>query len=71
MSAPAEDKETAALIERLEKQFPDVAPSLVVAVIREAQDAFQDYPVKSHVPVIVERQVKDRLRGRAGEATDA
>jgi hypothetical protein len=36
-----------------------------VAVILEAHDAFNDYPISTHVPVLVERHAKDRLRGRA------
>ncbi|HEX5730931.1 three-helix bundle dimerization domain-containing protein [Microbacterium sp.] len=68
MHAPDNDKEIAAIIDRLERAFPDVPAPEVVAVIREAHDAFHDYPVSSHVPVIVERQAKDRLRGRAGQS---
>jgi len=60
------DSEIAAIIDRLERQFPDVPPTDVAAVILEAHDAFNDYPVSSHVPVIVERQAKDRLAGRTG-----
>lgn len=67
MNAPEKDKEIAAIIDRLEKAFPDVPPPDVVAVILEAHDAFHDYPISTHVPVIVERHAKDRLRGRAGE----
>jgi hypothetical protein len=68
MNAPEKDKELAAIIDRLEREFPDVPPPEVVAVILEAHDAFQDYPITSHVPVIVERQAKNRLRGRAGQS---
>lgn len=67
MDSPHDDKEIAAIINRLERQFPGVPPPEVVAVILEAHDAFSDYPISTHVPVIVERQAKDRLRGRAGE----
>ena len=68
MSAAEADKEIAAIIDRLEREFPDVPPPEVAAVILEAHDAFHDYPISTHVPVIVERQAKDRLRGRAGES---
>ena len=67
MDSPDNDKQIAAIIDRLERAFPDVPTPEVVAVIREAHDAFHDYPISTHVPVIVERQAKDRLRGRAGE----
>jgi hypothetical protein len=67
MNPPDQDKQIAAIIDRLEREFPDLPPPEVVAVILEAHEAFQDYPISTHVPVIVERQAKDRLRGRAGE----
>ena len=67
MQPPDQDTQLAAIIDRLEREFPDVPAPEVVAVIREAHDAFQDYPISTHVPVIVERQAKDRLRGRSGE----
>jgi len=64
------DTEIAAIIGQLERQFPDVPPTEVAAVIHAAHDAFDDYPISSHVPVIVERQAKDRLRGWTGDALD-
>ena len=64
MESPARDKEIAAIIDRLEREFPGVPPPEVVAVILEAHDAFNDYPISTHVPVLVERHAKDRLRGR-------
>ena len=64
MSA-AQDEGVAAIIHRLEKQFPELPAAEVAAVILEAHDAFHDYPISTQVPVIVERQAKDRLRGRA------
>jgi hypothetical protein len=66
--SPQQDKEIAAIIGRLEKQFPDVPPPEVAAVILEAHDAFNDYPISSHVPVLVERHAKDRLGGWAGKS---
>jgi hypothetical protein len=65
MESPARHKEIAAIIDRLEREFPRVPPPEVVAVILEAHDAFNDYPISTHVPVLVERHAKDRLRGRA------
>jgi hypothetical protein len=65
MDSPERDKEIAAIIDRLEREFPGVPPPEVVAVILEAHDAFNDYPISTHVPVLVERHAKDRLRGRA------
>lgn len=64
MESPARHKEIAAIIDRLEREFPGVPPPEVVAVILEAHDAFNDYPISTHVPVLVERHAKDRLRGR-------
>jgi len=67
VDAPEKDKDIAAIINRLEREFPDLPAPEVVAVILEAHDAFHDYPISTHVPVIVERHAKDRLRGRVGE----
>ena len=64
MDSPERDKEIAAIIDRLEREFPGVPPPEVVAVILEAHYAFNDYPISTHVPVLVERHAKDRLRGR-------
>jgi hypothetical protein len=68
MDSQDRDQEIAAIIERLEKQFPDVPPLEVEAVTLEAHDAFNDHPIKNYVPVLVERHAKERLRGRSGEA---
>jgi hypothetical protein len=62
-----DNEEIAAIIERLEKEFPDVPPTEVEAVTHEAHDAFNDYPVRHSVPLVVERQAKERLRGRSSE----
>ncbi|MGC5224481.1 three-helix bundle dimerization domain-containing protein [Micromonospora sp. DT81.3] len=67
MDSPHQDKEIAAIIARLEKQFPNVPPPEVEAVILEAHDAFYDHPIKNHVPVLVERHARERLRGRSRE----
>ena len=64
MDAPRNDMEIATIIERLEKEFPNVPPPEVEAVTLEAHDAFNGYPVGNSVPTVVERQAKERLRGR-------
>lgn len=63
LSHDADD--VAAIVHRLEQQFPELPAAEVEAVILEAHDAFHDYPISTQVPVIVERQAKDRLKGRA------
>ncbi|MGC5224503.1 three-helix bundle dimerization domain-containing protein [Micromonospora sp. DT81.3] len=67
MDSSARGREIAAIIERLEKQFPDVAPPEVEAVTLEAHDAFNDHPIKTFVPVLVERHARERLKGRSAE----
>jgi len=67
MDSPAKNAEIGAIIARLEKQFPDVPPPEVEAVTLEAHDAFNDHPVKTHVPVLIERHAKERLKGRSAE----
>lgn len=66
MDTSMNSEQIAAVIDRLERQYPDVPAAEVVAVIVEAHDAFHDYPIATQVPVIVERQARDRLKGRAG-----
>ncbi len=47
MNPPVQHSEIAAIVERLEKQFPDVPPPEVAAVAIEAHDAFNDHPIKT------------------------
>ncbi|MGC5172502.1 three-helix bundle dimerization domain-containing protein [Microbacterium sp. DT81.1] len=68
MSSPDQDKRLAAIIERLEKQFPELPPPEVEAVTREAHDAFNDHPTTNYVPGLIERQAKERLLGRSAQA---
>jgi hypothetical protein len=67
MESPDANKEVSAIIDRLERQFPGVPPPEVVAVVLEAHDAFNDYPIGTHMLVLVERHAKDRLGGRGVE----
>ena len=61
------DKKLAAVVERLEKQFPHVPRPGVEEVVMEAHDAFSDHPIKSYVPGLVERHAKERLLGWSAE----
>ncbi|GAA1996188.1 three-helix bundle dimerization domain-containing protein [Microbacterium pumilum] len=63
MDTSHDDNEIASIIDRLEKQFPDVPPPDVEAVAFEAQEAFGGHPIRSYAPALVERQAKERLRG--------
>jgi hypothetical protein len=47
---------------RMKAKFPQVDPRLVDDVVREEHDAFAGHPIRDYVPVLVERQVKARLR---------
>ena len=67
MDSPDEAKEIAAIIERLEKQFPDVPPPEVASVVHAAHSAFAGRPIRNYVPVLVEGDACQRLRSRSTE----
>lgn len=64
MDSPDEAKEIAEIITRLEKQFPAAPPGEVAAITHEVHGSMAGRPVRNYVPVLVERAVRDRLRGR-------
>lgn len=67
MNSPDEEKEIAGIIERLEKQFPDVPPREVALVVHEAHSAFHGRPIRNYVPVLVEGDARERLKSRPPE----
>ncbi|HEX5859110.1 MAG TPA: hypothetical protein VFY91_13480 [Microbacterium sp.] len=68
MSSSDQHQRIAGIVERLEKQFPELPPPEVEAVTLEAHDAFTDDPIANHVPGLVERQARERLLGRSAGA---
>lgn len=62
MDSPDESKEIADIIARLERQFPDVSPADVAALTNEIHHSLDGRPIRNFVPVLVEREAKERLR---------
>jgi hypothetical protein len=62
VDAAKESKALEQTAERLAKLFPQVDSAHVRQLVREVSSAFQDAPVRDYVPVLVEREVKHRLR---------
>lgn len=67
MDSADEAEEIAAIIERLERQFPEVPPPEVALVVHEAHDAFRGRPIRNYVPVLVEGDARERLRSRLND----
>ncbi|GAB3890658.1 hypothetical protein GCM10029964_062550 [Kibdelosporangium lantanae] len=57
------------LAERWDRERVEVPPGVLDECVREAWSNFEDVPVRSFVPVLVERAVKARI-GRLTEARD-
>ena len=50
------------VVDRLTAQFPAVPSDVIEAAVDEVRASFDDAAVRDFVPVIVEHDVKDRLR---------
>ena len=48
--------------ERLRGKFPDARPEGIAQLVNEAHHQFDGSPVRAFIPVLVEREVADRLR---------
>ncbi|WP_331770100.1 hypothetical protein OG948_41135 (plasmid) [Embleya sp. NBC_00888] len=46
---------------RLKCAFPSVDPATVDALVEAAQDALSDAPIRTYVPILVERRAKTML----------
>jgi hypothetical protein len=64
MDNPDEVKEMAGIIERLSRQFPAVPEAEVADLTHAAHTVMDGRPIRNYVPVLVERDVKDRLKQR-------
>ncbi len=52
--------------ERLTAQFPDVPEDTVRLVVDQAHRSLDGRPVRNYVPVLVEREARERLRAPSG-----
>lgn len=56
-----------AVTARLQRRFPDLDPGLIEEAVTRAALFYDDRPVRTFIPLLVEREVKDQLR--AGRRT--
>lgn len=49
------------VVARLKCAFPSVDPATVDALVEAAQDALSDAPIRTYVPILVERRAKTML----------
>ncbi|ROS30989.1 three-helix bundle dimerization domain-containing protein [Cellulomonas sp. PhB150] len=64
-----EDKAIAEVVDRVTEKFPDVEPAVVRETVDAKLDGFDGAVVRDFVPVLVEHEAADELRGV--EADDA
>ena len=68
MKTPNEDEAVAEIISRLATRFPDAPRADVEAVVDSEHHAYDGRPVRTYVPVLVERGAKQKLNARSTEA---
>lgn len=64
MTREDEDRQVAAVAERLASRHPEVPAGIVDEIVREARAKFIDSPVRDFVPLLVERSARERIRHR-------
>jgi hypothetical protein len=62
MQTPDESKEIEEVIDRLMKKFPTATREEVVAAVSKEHQALVGHRVRDFVPVLVEKQAKNRLK---------
>ena len=60
--AENEDAAIDHVVDRLTSQFPSVRADDIEARVAEVRESFDEAPVRDFVPIIVEHDVKERLR---------
>jgi hypothetical protein len=56
------------LVERIERQFPELDQEVIVATVRGEYGRFETSPIRDFVPILVERSVQDKLSHPAHRA---
>lgn len=64
MTREDEDRQVAAVAERLTARHPEVSPQTVEAIVGEARAKFIDSAVRDFVPLLVERSARERIERR-------
>lgn len=66
MTGVSEQTLIAGIETRLLRQFPDIHPDVLDAAVREEHSRFQTSTIRDFVPLLVEKQVRQRLKVAAG-----
>ncbi len=64
MTRADEDRQLAAVAERLAARHPEIPPQELAAIVGEARATFAGSPVRDFVPLLVERSAREMLRRR-------
>lgn len=62
MDAGEEAKALSAVAERLRARFPHVTHETIDELVGEHHRAFEGHRIRNFVPILVERETRDRLR---------
>ncbi|MET0725023.1 MAG: hypothetical protein ABWY36_01640 [Leifsonia sp.] len=62
MKSPDEDQAVTEIIERLSARFPDAPHAYVESVVDSEHHVYDGRPVRTYVPVLVERGARQKLR---------
>lgn len=65
MKTPSEDQAVDQVVDRMSTKYPQMARSYIQGMVSQVHAGFLGNPVRSYVPVLVERQVKARLAQEA------
>ncbi|MEO8692436.1 MAG: hypothetical protein ABI658_02905 [Acidimicrobiales bacterium] len=52
------------IVERLELEFEETDPSIVVDVVRESAAYFENAPIQTFVPLLAEKRAREALRAK-------
>ena len=66
-----EDRAVAEVAERLLKRFPLEQPDVVKATVAEFHQRYEGSRIRDYIPVLVEREARDRLSPAARARVDA
>ena len=69
MNAEEEARAVDQVVDRLAARFPDVSRDRVAAVVGEEHLELEGNPIRDFVPVLVEHEARERLRGEGATPT--
>ena len=69
MNAEEEARAVDQVVDRLAARFPDVSRDRVAAIVGEEHLELEGNPIRDFVPVLVEHEARERLRGEGATPT--